>query len=82
MAPLAGITAQVGFKRRPGRNDGKPAGVAENRLEQPFEASMPDQVWVGSDWIPVAGDDRTASGWGPGDRRADEVDSGEAAQWK
>jgi len=46
LASLAGIVAQVGYKRRPGRYGGKPAVVAENRLEQRFEASRPDQVWV------------------------------------
>ncbi len=46
LASLAGIAAQVGYKRRPGRYGGKPAIVAENRLEQKFEASQPDQVWV------------------------------------
>ncbi len=46
LASLAGITAQVGYKRRPGRYGGKPAVVAENRLEQRFDASQPDQVWV------------------------------------
>jgi len=46
LASLAGIAAQVGYKRRPGRYGGKPAIVAENRLEQNFSASQPDQVWV------------------------------------
>ncbi|WP_300519031.1 IS3 family transposase [Aliiroseovarius sp.] len=46
LASLAGIAAQVGYRRRPGRYGGKPAIVAENRLEQRFEASAPDQVWV------------------------------------
>ena len=46
LASLAGIAAQVGYKRGPGRYGGKPAMVAENRLEQKFEASAPDQVWV------------------------------------
>lgn len=46
LASLSGITAQVGYKRRPGRYGGKPAVVAENLLEQRFEASEPDQVWV------------------------------------
>ena len=46
LASLAGIAAQVGYKRRPGRYGGKPAVVAENRLEQNFHASQPDQVWV------------------------------------
>lgn len=43
---LAGIAAQVGYKRRPGRYGGMPAIVAENTLEQQFHASQPDQVWV------------------------------------
>lgn len=46
LASLAGIAAQVGYKRRPGRYGGKPAVVAENRLEQRFEVSRPDQIWV------------------------------------
>ncbi len=45
-ASLAGSAAQVGYKRRPGRYGGKPAIVAENRLEQRFESSAPDHVWV------------------------------------
>ena len=46
LASLAGIAAQIGYRRRPGRNGGKPAVVAENRLEQKFETSAPDQIWV------------------------------------
>ncbi len=46
LASLAGIAAQIGYRRRPGRYGGKPAVVAENRLEQCFDASQPDQVWV------------------------------------
>jgi putative transposase len=46
LAALAGIAAQVGYRRRPGRYGGKPAIVAENRLEQQFQASQPDQIRV------------------------------------
>jgi putative transposase len=46
LASLAGIAAQVGYRRRPGRYGGKPAVVAENRLEQQFQTSAPDHVWV------------------------------------
>jgi putative transposase len=46
LASLAGIAAQVGYRRRPGHYGGKPAIVAENRLEQQFHASRPDQIWV------------------------------------
>jgi len=43
---LAGISAQIGYKRRPGRYGGKPAIVAQNRLEQRFQSCKPDQIWV------------------------------------
>ena len=46
LASLAAISAQVGYKRRPGRYGGKPTIVVENRLEQQFQASQADQVWV------------------------------------
>ena len=46
LASLAGIAAQVGYRRRPGRYGGKPAIVAENRLDQQFKVAEPDQVWV------------------------------------
>ncbi len=46
LASMAGIAAQVGYKRRPGRYGGKPAIVVKNRLEQQFQTSAPDQVWV------------------------------------
>ena len=41
LASLAGITAQVGYRRRLGRYGGKPAVVAENRLEQQFQTPSP-----------------------------------------
>lgn len=44
MASLAGIAAQVGYRRRPGRYGGKPAVVAGNRLDQQVQASRPDQI--------------------------------------
>lgn len=46
LAGLAGITAQIGYKRRPGRYGGKPAIVAENKLNRQFEVGAPDRVWV------------------------------------
>ena len=42
---LAGITAQIGYKRRPGGYGGKPSIVSENKLEQHFETGAADQVW-------------------------------------
>ena len=46
LASLAGIAAQVGYRRRPGRYGSKPAIVAKNRLEQQFKVAAPDEVWV------------------------------------
>jgi putative transposase len=46
LASLAGILAQVGYKRRPGRYGGKPAVVASNTLDRQFEVDAPDCVWV------------------------------------
>jgi putative transposase len=45
LASLAGILAQVGYKRRPGRYGGKPAVVASNALDRQFEVDAPDRVW-------------------------------------
>jgi len=46
LASLAGILAQVGYKRRSGRYGGKPAVVASNTLDRQFEVDAPDKVWV------------------------------------
>lgn len=46
LASVAGILAQVGYKRRPGRYGGKPAVVASNTLDRQFEVEAPDKVWV------------------------------------
>ena len=46
LAGLAGIAAQVGYKRRPGRYGGKPAVVASNTLDRQFEVDAPDKIWV------------------------------------
>ena len=46
LASLAGITAQIGDKRRPSRYGGKPAVVANNTLDRQFEVDMLDSVWV------------------------------------
>lgn len=46
LASLAGILAQVGYKRRPRRYGGKPAVVASNTLDRQFEVDAPDKVWV------------------------------------
>jgi putative transposase len=46
LARLAGIKAQIGYVKRPGKYGGKPAVVAVNRLEQSFGVLKPDCVWV------------------------------------
>ena len=46
LAGLAGIAAQIGYKRRPRSYGGKPAVTAENTLDRQFEVGAPDTVWV------------------------------------
>ena len=49
LASIAGIAAQIGYKRRSGRYGrygGKPSVVADNMLDRQFEVSAPDTVWV------------------------------------
>jgi putative transposase len=46
LAGLAGIAAQIGYKRRPGRYGGKPAVVTSNTLDRQFDVDAPDTVWV------------------------------------
>lgn len=40
------IATRIGYRRRPGRYGGKPAIVAENRLDRQFEVDTPDHTWV------------------------------------
>jgi len=44
LASLAGITAQIGYKRRPGGYGGKPSVVADNTLDRQVEVDAPDTV--------------------------------------
>ena len=46
LAGLAGIAAQIGYKRRPGRYGGKPAVTALNTLDRQFDVASLDTVWV------------------------------------
>jgi len=46
LARLAGIKAQIGYKRRPGKYGGKPSVIINNTLNRQFEVSAPDRVWV------------------------------------
>jgi len=43
---IARSITQVGYKRRPGKYGTKPAVVAANQLQQDFNVSAPDTVWV------------------------------------
>lgn len=43
---LAGLRAEVGYRRRPKAKGGAPAVVAPNRLQQKFDVSQPDEAWV------------------------------------
>jgi len=42
LANLAGIKAQVGYKRRPGHSGGKPSIVADNTVARNFEVPAPN----------------------------------------
>lgn len=46
LARLAGIKAQIGYKRRPGKYGGKPSVVVDNTLNRQFDVSEPNQFWV------------------------------------
>ncbi len=46
LARLAGIRAQIGYKRRPGMYGGKPSVVVDNTLNRQFSVDAPDRVWV------------------------------------
>ena len=43
---LAGIKAQIGYKRRPGIYGGRPSIVIENTLDRQFDVAAPDKAWV------------------------------------
>ncbi|WP_321345561.1 IS3 family transposase [Breoghania sp.] len=46
LAKLAGIKAQIGYKRRPGSHGGKPSLVVDNTLDRQFDVDVPDRIWV------------------------------------
>lgn len=46
LASLAGIKAQIGYKRKAGFYGGRPAVVAPNHLARVFNVERPDQAWV------------------------------------
>ena len=43
---LAGIKAQIGYKRRPGKYGSKPSIAVDNTLDRQFNVAAPDTVWV------------------------------------
>ena len=46
LAKLAGIKAQIGYKRRPGHYGGKPSLAVDNTLDRQFDADAPDRAGV------------------------------------
>lgn len=46
LAQLAGIRAQIGYKRRPGQYGGKPSLAVDNTLGRRFDVEAPDRAWV------------------------------------
>jgi putative transposase len=41
-----GLRSQSGYRRRPAPRGGRPSVVAPNRLQQQFNVSEPNRVWV------------------------------------
>ena len=52
MARLAGIRAQIGYKKKPGSYGGSPAVVADKTLNREFDVDAPDQFW-GEPWSAI-----------------------------
>ncbi|WP_375372142.1 MULTISPECIES: IS3 family transposase [Pseudooceanicola] len=46
LTSLAGIKAQIGYKRRSGKCGGKPSVVVDNTLDRQFDVATPDTAWV------------------------------------
>ena len=46
LTSLAGIKAQIGYKRRPGKYGGKASVVVDNTLDRRFDVATPDTAWV------------------------------------
>lgn len=43
---IAGIRAQIGYKRRPGKYGGRPSIAVNNTLDRQFDVTSPDTAWV------------------------------------
>ncbi|MGB0507919.1 MAG: IS3 family transposase [Pikeienuella sp.] len=46
LARLAGIRAEIGYKRKPGKYGGRPSVVVDNTLDQQFDVADPNSIWV------------------------------------
>lgn len=46
LAKLAGVRAQIGYKRKPGSYGGRPSVVIDNTLDRQFDVAEPNAVWV------------------------------------
>ena len=46
LARMAGVKAQIGYRRRPGKYGGKPSIAVDNTLDRQFDVIAPDTVWV------------------------------------
>lgn len=46
LAKMAGIKAQIGYKRRPRSYGGKPSVAVDSTLARQFDVGMPDKAWV------------------------------------
>jgi putative transposase len=58
LARLAGIRAQIGYKRRPGKYGGKPSVVVDNTLNRRFDVDAPDRFClsvIACNYLPVIG---------------------------
>jgi putative transposase len=43
---MAGIKAQIGYKRRIGTYGGKPSIAVDNTLDRQFDTTSPDTAWL------------------------------------
>jgi putative transposase len=46
LARLAGIRAEIGYRRRPGGYGGRPSVIVDNTLDRQFDVEAPDKAWV------------------------------------
>jgi putative transposase len=46
LTSLAGIRAEIGYKRRPGVHGGRPSMAVDNTLDRQFDVAAPGKAWV------------------------------------